>query len=279
VERKFATLFGRARSMLNRAKLSQSKRNELWAEAANTATMLDNITVSTNEKSSYQKFYNKDPKWMRNLKRFGEIGIVTDHEHKKIRGKLDDRGFPCMFVGYSDNHTSNVYRMYDLQTRGIKVSRDITWLNKFYGEYVGLKNTAKVETQADDSSDEEDGITDQEGQSEDDNYYQPIADSESENEDEKGSDSEGEQQQPPQNNTGQRGSRVQRELRQLQTFYNPDANQELEKLSESVELVLNTILSGGNDPYKFNEAWDHPEPTHKKGWREGISKEFGDMKD
>ena len=68
VERKFATLFGRARSMLNRAKLSRSKRNELWAEAANTATMLDNITVSANETSSYQKFYKKDLKWMRNLK-------------------------------------------------------------------------------------------------------------------------------------------------------------------------------------------------------------------
>ena len=85
IERKFATLFGRARSMLNQAKLSRSKRNELWAEAANTATMLDNITVSSNEESSYQKFYMKDPKWMRNLKCFGEIGIVTDHERKKIR--------------------------------------------------------------------------------------------------------------------------------------------------------------------------------------------------
>lgn len=72
---------------------------------------------------------------------------------------------------------------------------------------------------------------------------------------------------------------MERELKQLQTFHNPDANQGLIKLSESVELVLNTILSGGNDPYKFKEAWDHPEPTHKKVWREGIRKEFGDMKD
>jgi hypothetical protein len=50
-------------------------------------------------------------------------------------------------------------------------------------------------------------------------------------------------------------------------------------MSESVELVLITILSGGNDPYKFKEAWDHPDPIHKKGWRGGIGKEFGDMKD
>ena len=73
----------------------------MWAESANTTTsMLDNITVSANGTSSYQKFYSKDPKWMRNLKCFGEIGIVTNHKHKKICGKLDDQGFPCMFVGF-----------------------------------------------------------------------------------------------------------------------------------------------------------------------------------
>jgi hypothetical protein len=97
--------------------------------------------------------------------------------------------------------------MYDLQTRGVKVTRDITWLNKFYGEYVGLEKTAKVGTEADVSSDEEEDIAEQEGQGGDNNYYQPIADNESENEDDNKSESEEEQQQPP----AQRGSRVERE--------------------------------------------------------------------
>ena len=36
---------------------------------------------------------------MRYLRKFGEIGIITDHANKKARGKLKDRGFPAIMVG------------------------------------------------------------------------------------------------------------------------------------------------------------------------------------
>ena len=42
VEHKFATLYGWVQAMLNDAKLMPSLRKKLWAEAANTATLLEN---------------------------------------------------------------------------------------------------------------------------------------------------------------------------------------------------------------------------------------------
>ena len=43
VERAFVTVTGRARATMNHAGFTMAKRQQLWCEAAQTATMLDNI--------------------------------------------------------------------------------------------------------------------------------------------------------------------------------------------------------------------------------------------
>jgi hypothetical protein len=48
VERRFATLYGKVRSMLNSAKLPKEMRNKLWAEASSLVTLIDNLLVKTN---------------------------------------------------------------------------------------------------------------------------------------------------------------------------------------------------------------------------------------
>src|SRR5210317_1253340 len=66
VERKFATLYGRMRSMLNVARFPKDKREKLWAEAANTTTKIDNILVREKDgKCPYEKFWKKEPKYAR----------------------------------------------------------------------------------------------------------------------------------------------------------------------------------------------------------------------
>ena len=45
IERKFATLYGKVRSMLNAAQLSEMLRRGLWAHCANKAAQLENIIV------------------------------------------------------------------------------------------------------------------------------------------------------------------------------------------------------------------------------------------
>ena len=50
VERAFIVM-GRARAMMNHAGFTMAKRQQLWCEAAQTATLLDNILVQDSAKS------------------------------------------------------------------------------------------------------------------------------------------------------------------------------------------------------------------------------------
>jgi hypothetical protein len=131
VERKFQTFFGRIRAMLNSAGLKDHLRSGVWAECAMTVTYLSNIT-SINEKMicPNQLLFRIKPRLPESLRSFGEVGVVTTK--KDIQGKLTNRGTPCMFMGYSNNHAHDVYRMLNIKTKKIINSRDIIWMNTFY---------------------------------------------------------------------------------------------------------------------------------------------------
>ena len=40
-----------------------------------------------------------------------------------------------MFIGYADDHTKDVYRFLNIQTRRIILSRDVRWLNIIWKQY------------------------------------------------------------------------------------------------------------------------------------------------
>ena len=129
VERKFATLYGRVRSMFNAAMLDGDMRNGLWAECANTATKLDNLDCDNDEKvPRYKQFMKEDFKGFDNLRKFGEVGIKT--LRKKIPAKIKKKGIPCLYLGHADNHGSDVCRLLKLETKRVVRSRDLKWLDK-----------------------------------------------------------------------------------------------------------------------------------------------------
>ena len=80
-------------------------------------------------KPPHTLFYGEDAKYARSLRTFGEMAVVAIHEGKKMRSKLDNRGKTCMFVGYADDHTKDVYRFLNIHTKRIFLSRDMRWLN------------------------------------------------------------------------------------------------------------------------------------------------------
>jgi hypothetical protein len=90
-----------------------------------------------------KRFYTpgNNPNWVNNLRTFGEIGIVYT-KPTKIRHKLENRGSPCIFIGYPDDHTSNVLKFYNPKTYAVILSRNVYWLNKSYGEFYKVKPTA-----------------------------------------------------------------------------------------------------------------------------------------
>ena len=93
LERASVTLIGRGRAMMNHAGFTLKKREEMWCEAAQAATMLDNVLVQAKgSKPPHTHFYSEDPKYAKYLRTFGEIGVTAISSNKGARTKLDQRG-------------------------------------------------------------------------------------------------------------------------------------------------------------------------------------------
>ena len=69
------------------------------------------------------------------MRTFEEMAVIAIHEGQKMRSKLDDRGKTCMFVGYADDHSRDVYRFLNIHTNRIIISRDVRWLNIIWKHY------------------------------------------------------------------------------------------------------------------------------------------------
>ena len=80
VERASVILIGRGRAMMNHAGFRVNKRQEMWCEAAQTATMLD--VQEKGGKPPHTKFYGEDPKYAKYLRTFGEIGVTAISSNK-----------------------------------------------------------------------------------------------------------------------------------------------------------------------------------------------------
>jgi hypothetical protein len=98
----------------------------------NITYLSDIISIKSSHQSPFELLYGEKPTLHNNLKIFGEVGVVTAKD--KIQAKLTNRGTTCMFVGYTEHHSRDIYRMLNLTTNSIINSRDIIWLNKTYGE-------------------------------------------------------------------------------------------------------------------------------------------------
>ena len=146
VERKFATLWGRVRAMMEGANLSRVLLKGLWTEAANTATDLDNYFPDKEGKQNLaSNFFGKGYKSIIDSpKIFGEACIVTNR--KKIKAKLDDRGIPCIWLGYAKDHKAGTYCMYSTTTGKCILTRDVIFLRKTYAEFKQDKNKLNSQT-------------------------------------------------------------------------------------------------------------------------------------
>ena len=92
VERAFVTVIGCARAMMNHVGFTIVQRQDLWCEAAQTATLLDNSFVQQCQNSPFAHFFGVDAKYAMHLKVFGEMCDVADANNKIGRTKIDPRG-------------------------------------------------------------------------------------------------------------------------------------------------------------------------------------------
>ena len=84
VERRIPRLVGRARALLIQAGIDSKEKGEFWCEVISTATNLDNIMVRPDRiNPPYTLVYNKDAKFMKHLRSFGEMAVVAIDEEKR----------------------------------------------------------------------------------------------------------------------------------------------------------------------------------------------------
>ena len=178
-----------------------------------------------------------------NLRLFGEMGVVTTKE--KIQGKLKDRGTVCMFVGYPPSHACDVYRMLNMSTRHVIKSRDIKWLHKTYEDWCVKEDP---ESEKDDEIDDDDSI---------------LANTKA-------------QETVEQDKKKDKGSKVIREMKKLQGWFNPDASRVVESSNSGREPIVDQadiafmMMEQPKEPGTFNEAFNHPEEDVRLKWREAI---------
>ncbi len=147
VERGFVTVRQKAVAMMAQVSLEDEFKQSLWAEALSTATTLSNITVSKpNElESSYVRFFGEVPPILKSLKIFGSTSYVTK---RNIKNKYEKRAFKCMMMGYAQDHASDCYRLLNLESEKIIMSRDVIWDEKLSHEYNDVLNR-EVQSESD----------------------------------------------------------------------------------------------------------------------------------
>ena len=63
-----------------------------------------------------------------------------------VKVKLEDRRKTWMFLGYVQDYTVGTYRILNMRTKFIVLSRDVIWLNKTYEDCVSRKDNTKADS-------------------------------------------------------------------------------------------------------------------------------------
>jgi hypothetical protein len=137
--------------MLNHPGFENGKRSGIWAECARTKTFLSNIAVSkAKEKCPFPLLFGSKPKLPSSFRIFGEIHLVMTKDN--VQGKLKNQGTACVFVGYLVDHSNDINRMFNFNTKRIIHSRDVVWLGKSYKNWM-INNVPSKEYDDDNDDD------------------------------------------------------------------------------------------------------------------------------
>jgi hypothetical protein len=81
------------------------------------------VATHNKPKPEFNMFYGIQEPKLKIMRKFGEMAVVENHDRRKIRSKLENRGKQCVFLGVAPNHAQDVFRFLNLDTKHIIVSR------------------------------------------------------------------------------------------------------------------------------------------------------------
>ena len=288
VERAFATCTARGRAMMLNAGLSESLKGKLWAECFSTATTLSNLVPFKNDDEDeeippFRRFYGneEEPKWLRHMRTFGELGFATDRA--EIKSKLADRSHKVMFLGYAEEHDGDCYRLYKIGTKRVILSRDVRWADKMMFEMKEKKNstqstsddTIELEVKTKKTKDDDDTVEMERNENE-----STIANGETEDVFDLTTDEEGENTSSTQDTTGMSGNSSgtsntsERSLRPRTGIPLADLLEAraVHRNLENVEVALvSAVTSGVGEPTRFCEAVNG---SDGEKWKNAMKTEY-----
>ena len=228
-------------------------------------------------KPPHTLIYGEDANYSRSLRTFGEMAVIAIHEGKKMRSKLDDRGKTCMFVGYADDHTKDVYRFLNIHTRRIILSRDVRWLNIIWKQYKKKSFYARRQVELF-LYEEERSLGDERSFGE--SSIEEIEEDESEND---GNNTDAQRRLGIDiNMIGARKETLGKTRSETRALSSP-RNESMERADLTMEdwiqeaCLISAVTSGPTEPKTFQEAWHYPIEDEKERWRIAIRKEIINM--
>jgi hypothetical protein len=240
--------------MLNGAGLEGELRDKIWAECVMNVTHLLNImSKKLRFKSPFELLYGEKPKLHNNLKMFGEVGVVTTKE--RIQAKLSNRGTTCMYVGYTEHHSRDVYRMLNFTTNSIINFRVIIWLNKTYREWKDNKTT--ISNVEDDTIELPTGV----------DKIKLTENATKYDEDE----------------SNKSDKKVFRAMRKLESWFNPEATKAVDDYSHGKEMTLDQVDSAlfstvtVKEPTTYEQAINSEQKEDQIKWKSAINKELKEI--
>ena len=227
-------------------------------------------------KPSHTLFYGEDAKYARSLRTFGEMAVVAIHEGKKLRHKLDNRGKTCMFLGYADDHTKDVYRFLNIHTKRVILSRDVRWLNIIWRRYKkkSIYEKSRVELFLDE---EESSLGDEKS-------FGEISIREiMEGPEDDGNKTETQRRLGIDiNMIGAREETLGRTRSETKELSSP-TNESMERADLTLEdwiqetCLISAVTLGPTEPKTFQEAWHSPVEEERNNWQMAIRKEIKSM--
>ena len=143
-ERYNRTIIERVRCMLLDADLNKT----FWAEAATTAAYLLNRIPCRSDAVTPEEMWTNQKPDLSNIRIFGCKSMV--HIPKEKRRKLDSKSIECILLGYCTN--TKAYRLYNISTKKIIISRDVIFLENNSKVNRNLNNNSSSPTAFDDNN-------------------------------------------------------------------------------------------------------------------------------
>jgi hypothetical protein len=160
-----------------------------------------------------------------------------------------------MFVGYTEHHSRDVYRMLNLTTNSIINSRDIIWLNKTYGEW--KNNETTISTAEDDTIELPTGID-----------KRKLTTNATKNAEDEGNDFD---------------KKVFRAMRKLENCFNPQATKAVEDYNHGREMTLDQVnlalfpTEMIKEPTTYEDAINSEQKEYQIKWKNEINRELGEI--